>query len=466
MYWRTVNMKLLLIIITFTIISIIIVSSLLSFMFSNFYYQQKLKPYNDEKITNIALEVSRFIENEENINLDNYLTNTANIGYQIYLTDSEGNDTFYGDEFRDTTLTQKTKNDVLNGEIFHGILNFPQETFVTGFFANELTNTIGVPLEHDGKQYAIFLRPNIKMLFNEMHILFAWLLGLMIVLSIILVLMTTKYLIHPITKLTTATEKLSEGDFSLQLDIDRDDEIGKLAKSFTHMMKQLEKLDDMKTEFIENISHDFQTPLANIKGYVNLINDKSLNEETKSQYIVIIQNEINRLSNLAKQLLLLASLDRYEGTVNKEVYSLSEQLKKIIHHHEWLIQEKAIMISYDLPEINIKGDPSLLANVWDNLLSNAIKYNKEGGNIEIAIFEETDDIKVMFKDSGIGIKKEIKKQVFDRFYRAEEVREKEIEGTGLGLSIVLSIIKMHDGKIEINSIENEGTTFVVSLPQL
>src|SRR5690625_7554152 len=161
MYWRTVNMKSLYIKFAVTTISIMIVSSLLSFMFSNFYYQQKLKPYNDEKITNIALEVSRFIENEENINLDNYLTNTANIGYQIYLTDSEGNDTFYGDEFRDTTLTQKTKNDVLNGEIYHGILNFPQETIVTGFFANELTNTIGVPLEHDGKQYAIFLRPKI-----------------------------------------------------------------------------------------------------------------------------------------------------------------------------------------------------------------------------------------------------------------------------------------------------------------
>src|SRR5699024_9443201 len=164
-----------------TTITIMLISSLLSFMFSNFYYQQKLKPYNDEKITNIALEISQFIEDERQIDLDNYLTNTANIGYQIYLIDSDGNDTNYGDVFSDTSLSHNIKNEVVNGEIFHGILNFPQETFVTGFFANELTNTVGVPLEHDGQQYAIFLRPNIKMLFNEMHILFAWLLGLMIV---------------------------------------------------------------------------------------------------------------------------------------------------------------------------------------------------------------------------------------------------------------------------------------------
>src|SRR5699024_4557585 len=113
MYWRKVNMKSLYFEFAITTISIMIVSGLLSFMFSNFYYQHKLKPYNDEKITKIALEMSHFIE-EENINLDNYLENTANIGYQIYLTDTEGNDTFYGDEFRDTTLSKKTKNDVLN----------------------------------------------------------------------------------------------------------------------------------------------------------------------------------------------------------------------------------------------------------------------------------------------------------------------------------------------------------------
>src|SRR5699024_7822210 len=99
------------------------------------------------------------------------------------------------------------------------------------FFANELTNTIGIPLEHNNKQYALFIRPNIKLLFNEMHILFAWLLALTILLSIIFVLISTKYLVNPISKLTTATNKLSEG-------------------SFTIMVDQLEMLDVMKYEFI------------------------------------------------------------------------------------------------------------------------------------------------------------------------------------------------------------------------
>src|SRR5699024_5742209 len=148
----------------FTTISIMLASSLLSFMFSNFYYQQKLKPYNDEKNSKIALEIADYVENEDSIHLERYLEHIAEVGYQIFLADEDGNETFYGNPFREKSLPHRTINLVLSGETYHGIANFPQETFVTGFFANELTNTIGVPLEHDNKQYALFIRPNIKLL--------------------------------------------------------------------------------------------------------------------------------------------------------------------------------------------------------------------------------------------------------------------------------------------------------------
>src|SRR5699024_6950294 len=272
--------------------------------------------------------------------------------------------------------------------------NFPQETFVTGFFANELTNTIGVPLEHDNKQYALFIRPNIKLLFNEMHILFAWLLAFTIILSIVFVLIITKYLVDPISKLTTATNELSEGNFSIKLDIDREDEIGKLAKSFTNMAEQLEMLDEMKDEFISNVSHDIQSPLSNIKGYSNLLEKDTLSKDEKALYVSIINNEINRLSSLTKQLLLLASLDRGKGMLKEKTYDLSKQLKEIIFNHQWSIDEKGIMIGYSLPKTHIKGEPALLYNVWENLLTNAIKYNKENGSIDIEIIENEKNIKV------------------------------------------------------------------------
>src|SRR5699024_2654267 len=244
----------------------------------------------------------------------------ADVGYQMLLLDDAGSETYYGAAFREKDLSNRIKENVLNGTIYHGMAEFPQETFVTGFFANELENTIGVPLTYENEQYALFVRPDIKLLFNEMHFLLAWLLVFTIILSIILVLISTKYLVHPLSKITKATERLSKGNFDIILEIERDDEIGQLAKSFTHMAKQLEALDDMKNEFISNISHDIKSPLSNIKGYVQLLENETLDKTEKAKYMTIIHQEISRLSNLTKQLLLLASLDRQEQLLKKEKF--------------------------------------------------------------------------------------------------------------------------------------------------
>lgn len=449
-----------------TTVTIMLISGMFSFMFTNFYYQQKLKPDNDEKNTKIALDIANYIESEQNINLDNYLENISAVGYQIFLIDIDGNETYYGDSFRENILPNKIKNLVLNEEVYHGIAQFPQETFVTGFFANELTNTIGVPLKYNDKQYAIFMRPNIKMLFNEIHILLAWLLASTIMLCITFVLISTKYLINPISKLTKATKGLSEGNFSIKLDIEREDELGKLAKSFINMAKQLEKLDDMKNEFISNISHDIQSPLSNIKGYANLLKENTLSKDEKTQYVSIINNEVGRLSSLTKQLLLLASLDRGEEILKKKTYLLSKQIKEIIYNHQWFYNEKDVMMSYSLPDIHINGDPSLLYNVWENLLTNAIKYNKESGTIDISIMEFENYIEIRFQDFGIGLSEEVMERIFDRFYREDSARTRTVEGTGLGLSIVSSIVKLHDGQIRVDSKKNTGTVFTVYLPKV
>src|SRR5699024_7627780 len=143
------------------------------------------------------------------------------------------------------------------------------------------------------------------------------------ILSIVLVLISTKYLVHPLSKITKATERLSKGNFDIKLEIERDDEIVQLAKSFTHMANQLEALDDMKNEFISNIFHDIKSSLSNIKGYVKLLENEALDKTEKEKYMTIIHQEISRLSNLTKQLLLLASLDRQEQLLKKEKFLVS-----------------------------------------------------------------------------------------------------------------------------------------------
>ncbi|MFB9974680.1 HAMP domain-containing histidine kinase [Allobacillus sp. SKP2-8] len=447
-------------------IGIMIFSSVIAFFISNTYYQQKLKPENDEKNTEIALNIAEFTEQHPEVNLHDYLENISSIGYQLYLVDESGDETSFGAPFREYNLSKSAVEQVLSGNVFHGILNFPQETFVTGFFANELKNTIGVPLTHNDENYALFLRPDIKLLFNEMHILFGWLLALTILLSIIMVLFSTKYLVQPISKLTTATKTLSEGNFNVdELDTERNDELGELSSHFLRMANRLEQTNEMRKEFISNISHDIQSPLSNIKGYTNLLESDSLNPEEKSNYISIINGEISRLSTLTKQLLLLASLDRDEDLMKETTVHIGEQLKELIRNHQWQMDEKNISIGFKLPDVTITADPALLHTVWENLLTNAIKYNRPDGSIELLVEEKPESVRVSFIDSGIGIKADEQAKIFDRFYRVDSARTRLIEGTGLGLSIVQAIVQLHGGTIHINSNENEGTTIDVELPK-
>lgn len=451
----------------FVIISIAImfISGIISFMISNTYYQQKLKPYNDEKNTKIALDIAKFTDSHPNVNLKDYLNNIASVGYQLYLVDESGKGQFFGAKYRVKHLSNNSISYVLQGHVYHGILHFPQETFVTGFFANELRNTIGVPLRHNGHEYALFLRPDIKLLFNEMHILFGILFALTFAFIIGFILISTKFLVKPITHLTNATHDLAAGNFQVQLDNNRKDEIGKLANSFTYMAKQLEHTEDIRKEFISNVSHDIQSPLSNIKGYTKLLEKDDLSSLQKKQYIDVINGEVNRLSSLTQQLLLLTSLDQTNNLVHPERVNLALLIKELVRQYQWAIGEKGIMLSYNLPKLFIEGDPILLNNVFDNLLTNAMKYNHDGGRIDISLEEHDHNVMISFRDTGIGMSKEQQQRIFDRFYRADTSRTQSTPGTGLGLSIVKSIILMHQGRISVNSTLNEGSTFTITLPK-
>ena len=183
-------------------LGIMILSFFIAFVVSNAYYQYNLKDSNDAKNTEIATEVAAFIEENPDVSIEDYSATIADAGYQIYLADAAGNTQFFGAEFGELNLEDEVTGNVIGGEVYHGMANFEAEIFVTGFFANELSNTIGVPVEHDGTSYALFLRPDINLLFNEMHLLFGLLFALTVLLSIILVFISAHFLIKPVTKLS------------------------------------------------------------------------------------------------------------------------------------------------------------------------------------------------------------------------------------------------------------------------
>ncbi|MNW45856.1 Heme sensor protein HssS [compost metagenome] len=447
-----------------TTVLVMIISSLLAFIAANIYYQSNLKPYNDDKVTHMAEHIKAFYEDNPEIDLNAYLDNIGKLGYQFYLVNNQKEGAFYGPDFREKTIDQNAITSVLQGNVYHGIVEFPTSLFITGFFDNTLKNTIGVPLEVNGQTYAMFIRPNLEVQFGEMRIFFALLILLSILLSIVLVLISTRYVVKPIVKLTEATKMLARGKYNIKLDLRRQDEIGTLANHFTVMAKSLGQLEEMRQEFVSNVSHEIQSPLASIQGFSHTLLSTDLPEEQRREYLSIIEDESRRISQLSKQLLTLASLDKEEALLEITSFDISSQIRQVLFMTEWNWREKEIAIKMELPEIYMRGDSKLLYQVWVNLITNSIKFTEEGGTITLRVRQTGNSCIVEVQDTGIGIAESDLPHIFQRFYRSDKSRNRKEGSSGLGLSIAIKIVEMHRGKIEVESKLGEGSTFRVLLP--
>lgn len=451
----------------FFTITIMLSSFLLAFLGVNAFYQYSLKESNDEKNMNIAIDMAKYIENNQSLDLEKFFELEAQAGYKFYVIDEDQNDHFYGNEFRAKNLADESIETVMQGGLYHGMRDLPKSTFITGFFSDEVKNTVGVPFKYNDKQYALFLRPDIKLLFSEFHYILAGIFVGMALFSLLAMIIIAKKLITPITKLTEATKRVGQEDFPENLNITRKDEIGQLATSFQSMIHKLSENDRLRKEFISDVSHDFQTPLQNIKGYSDLLSDKELEDSKRIQYSGIIKDETERLSSLTRQLLLLTSLDQLSAPLEFKDFALDKQLSQVIRRNRWRLEEKEISLMLELESTTINGDEAFLENIWENLLSNAIKYTPNQGEIKVSMnVSDANKIQVHFEDNGIGIEKKHLPNIYERFYRADAARHSDIEGTGLGLSIVKQITDLHGGSITIDSIIKQGTSITVELPRL
>lgn len=437
-------------------------SLMIGFLITNTYYHRVVKEQNDAKNVAIAERITAYIESTKNLDMKNYFETLGHIGYQIYVVQENGKDYFYGGSYRVTELSQDVVEKVLAGEVYHGMRDYPNQTFVTGFFSNELSNTIGVPFHYEGKNYGLFIRPDIKLLFSEVHVILGGMMLSMAVISLVAMFFVAKALIRPITQLTDATHRIAHENFDTMLTINRADELGQLAASFNRMTEQLQENDIIRKEFISNVSHDFQSPLLNIQGYVELLQQRDMKEAERLEYSKIIEHEAKRMSTMTEQLLLMTSLDRSTRAMKREVFSLDEQLKDTIRKYQWQLEEQSIYLSYQLEPVQLNGDAALLENVWDNLLTNAIKYNQPDGNIRLTLEKLDQSAKVTVKDTGIGMTEEEISQIYNRFYRADASRTKP--GSGLGMSIVQQIVDLHGGTIQVSSEVGKGTTILIYLP--
>jgi len=297
-----------------------------------------------------------------------------------------------------------------------------------------------------------------------MHYLFAGMIFVMIVMSVLAVVLLARQIVKAVSVITEATKDVQDENFAVSLPLKRRDEIGQLARNFKEMTDKLEETDTIRKQFINDVSHDFQTPLQNIKGYIDLLQEDTLKDEEKQRYMKIIRKETDRLSALTKQLLIVTSLDSIEGDFDKEPVHLEEQIKNTIQNYRWLMMEKGISLHTHIEPVTILANKQFIDKVWENLISNAIKYTMNDGEIRITVKKERDEAVIKIADTGIGMTEQDKQYIFERFYRVDDARHASIEGTGLGLAIVQDVIAVHKGSILVESTLGEGTTFTVRLP--
>lgn len=280
--------------------------------------------------------------------------------------------------------------------------------------------------------------------------------------SIILMRINMKRIIEPLTQINEATKRIADGDYDVELESKREDEIGELTKNFNKMTKGLQSTESLQKDFINNVSHELKTPISSIEGFAEILKDKDLSDEEREEYANIVIEESERLLNLSTKILKLSKLHNQEKIINKQEISVDEQIRKAVNLLERKWKSKNLKINLSLePEILI-GDEDMLFQVWVNILDNAIKFSNENGEIDIKLYKEKNKIVAEIKDYGIGMPKPELEKIFERFYQVDKSHSGE--GSGLGLAIVKRIIELFSGEIKVESEENKGTKFIIKLP--
>ncbi|XID91664.1 cell wall metabolism sensor histidine kinase WalK [Paenibacillaceae bacterium WGS1546] len=231
---------------------------------------------------------------------------------------------------------------------------------------------------------------------------------------------------------------------------------------------EAEKLEQSRREFVANVSHELRTPLTTIKSYAEALDDGALEEPpVAGRFVGVIRNETERMIRLVTDLLHLSRFDSHRNQLRRQQIDLAEMLEEVVDRFSFQLRQKAITVSVKVEDKLQQAwlDRDGIDQVLDNLVSNAIKYTLDGGAIDIsARMNGAGQLAIAVKDTGIGIPKKDLSRIFERFYRVDKARSRNMGGTGLGLSIAREIVRAHGGSIAIDSEANVGTVVTVLLP--
>ena len=444
---------------------------MLSFVMSSIEERQ-IEDHRNYLFTQSNILTNQLISEFQDLHLPNtntYYTYTVTdfareIGVRVMVFDKEG--TILIDSFDEFDSTKKLVNNELASSLIgfqsSGLYDFPDEGRVL-YIAVPIKNGIDVQGSILMISSLESIYDNLQRLLSNLSILAIICVGFTVAMSFVFV----EIISRPIEKLTELVNRISNGKYDQKLEVEGNDEIKVLSNSFNSMMIKLDQVDNQRKQFVANVSHELKTPLTAIKLLAtSLINDELTEPAIYKEFLGDIDLEVDRLNEIINSLLYLVDIEKKELQLHYTRTQVNFMISKVVYQLKPIADKKTISIEIVAPEkIWASFDKLKLHQCLSNLIENSIKYNKAGRWIIVELINKKNTFIINVKDNGYGIKEESLPFVFDRFYRTDKARNRLSGGTGLGLSIVKQIVHLHQGKIQINSVFNEGTTVTLELPK-
>jgi len=285
------------------------------------------------------------------------------------------------------------------------------------------------------------------------------------VLAFIILYFITRRITRPLNEMAVAARAYAKGDFSKRITVTPDAELGALAMAFNQMADGIDQLETMRRGFIADISHELRTPMTTIGGFIDGMLDGVIPEDQQEKYLLIVSEEVKRLSRMVNSLLDVAKLQSGEITYQMVPFDITEPAHRVALTMEERVREKKIALVLQLPEdgLYVQGDQDAIYRVIYNLVDNAVKFTPEAGNITVSVMQQANKAYFSVKNTGDGIPEAEVGKIFERFYKTDKSRGSNRKGVGLGLYMVKSIVEAHGEDMYVTSQEGVFAEFTFSL---
>jgi signal transduction histidine kinase len=433
----------------------VLAGTIIAFFVTFWVFEEKLNENLQTTLFNFGQDIVRVYETIPLREADLFVSGMKQLdSYYIRIFDETGQFQSYGalNGQKPVTVTMDQVRKVLGGEVVQ--VN-PSSVSM---------NLLGLRLKTEMGMKAMFVEP---LMYPSVSFAQKWLFTFLtysLVTGSLLILVASIFLVRPIKKLTKATRRIAVGDFNVKLNIKQKGELGTLARSFEEMMHDLQQLEQMRREFVTNVSHEVQSPLTSISGYAIALKQVDIADNERSRYLDIIIAEADRMSKMSDSLLKLSLLESQSQQMRLVTFSLDEQIRRVIVAIQPQWSARNIRFKLNLKTVRLLADQDQLNQVWTNILGNSIKFSKDGGVINVSIKQDIKSVTVRISDTGIGISLEDQKRIFERFFKADRSHSRKYGGSGMGLAIVKQIVSLHEGDIRVESEPGQGTTVIVTLP--